>query len=94
MNAVDAQGRPELETMIEAELDACIQVDADIRSALARMKYKQVEDVHFNVGGELYAVASRGMMHVRRLGNLVGCEPRGNPFSSGSYCNSNAMLWG
>lgn len=86
MNAVDAQGRPELEAMIEAELDALFGeggIDEQLGGALQREKYTRAEDVYFNVGGERAALKSVGSMHVRRLATLLSAPVRVNPFSSG-----------
>lgn len=81
MNAVDSQARPELEAMIGVGLDECIAIDAQITSGRAREKYKQIEDVHYNVGGELAGLRSRGSMHVRRLATLVGAPVHQDPFT-------------
>lgn len=93
MNAADANGSAELQAMIEAELDECLALDVQIKAARARQKFKQVEDVHFNIGGEEASLRSQGRMHVARLGVLLSCEVQYDPFSAGLNL-SNVMKQG
>lgn len=72
-----------LEASIAAELTALDDIDAKMVTGSNRLKFKRVEDVEFNVGGELVELRNQGRMHVGRLANLLGVSVVRDVFSGG-----------
>lgn len=72
-----------LEALIAAELTALNDIDAKMVTAANRLKFKRVEDVEFNVGGEIVELRAQGRMHVQRLARLLGVTVRADVFSGG-----------
>ena len=72
-----------LEASIAAELTALDDIDAKMTAGSNRLKFKQVEDVIFNVGAELVELRNQGRMHVGRLANLLGVSVVRDVFSGG-----------
>ncbi len=93
LNVFDTFEAPEAElyAVALAQVDEAIAqieaVRASIVTALARAKYKRVEEIEYNVGGELAQLRTTGDLYVAQLSLLLGCPVRQNPFHPGMSDN-------
>lgn len=80
INAVESLADVDLEARIIAVLASLESLDAQLLEARTRFKFRRVEDVEFNVGGEVGNIAQLGTVFVERLATLLGCPVRKNPY--------------
>ena len=80
IEAVELLGDADLEARIVAILTNLAALDTQLLEARTRFKFRRVEDVEFNVGGEVGNIAQLGALFVERLATLLGCPVRKNPY--------------
>lgn len=81
IDAVESLHDADLEARIVALLGNLADIDAQLLSSRTRYKFKRVEDVEYNIGGEVGSLVSLGNLLLGRLSTALACPIITNPYA-------------
>lgn len=80
IDAVESLHDADLEARIVALLGNLADIDAQLLSSRTRYKFKRVEDVEYNIGGEFGSLTALGNLFLQRLSTALACPILTNPY--------------
>lgn len=78
--AVESLADADLEARVATILTSLATIDEQLLASRSRFKFKRVEDVEFNIGGEVGSLSALGTLFVERLSTIFGLPVIKNPY--------------